>query len=306
MDTVRREGAMYFATIAAAGPGRAVLTGHYYAKEKTDEQISAARLIENGTWTSLKAYTGIVHAVRHDPGAKLEFLLLERALTLYRVSAKAEFEFEAIREDRDGFLMDLRKIGTHWYTVGGQHQVLRQEGKKWRPIDEAIFLDGDEGDSALLQSIDGTSETDIYAVGTNGAIFHFDGKDWTEFDPPTDNDFERVLCVAKDQVYLCGTENTLYRGTDDAWLPLTDPDEATFWDMARFQGKVYVCSGVKLYVIEGDELEEVEVPIEGQPHFYRLDASDTDLWCAGGECVLQFNGEKWTQHLYPENQPEKP
>lgn len=301
MASERNKGAMYFACVAAAGRNRAVVTGHYYIHENTDEQITPARLIENGNWISLKAYTGIIHAVRHDPDAKLEFLLLERMMTLYRVSAAAEYEFETISTEREAALMDLRKIGTHWYVVGGQHQVLRREQKKWRPIDDGIFIAEEDGFGALLQSIDGTSESNIYTVGTNGVIFHFDGREWSEMDPPTDYDLERVLCVGE-EVYLCGMGNTLYRGAPDAWLPLTEKDDAVrLWDMAYFRGKVYVCSDDKLFVIEDDKPKAVEIPVEGPLSFYRLAAGETDLWGVDKECVLQFDGTTWTQHVYPEN-----
>ncbi len=302
MTAIDKKG-LYFTGVAAAGRDRAIVTGHYWAHEETDERITAARLIDGGKWTSLRGYTGIVHATRHDAGAKLEFLLMERALTLYRVSAAAEFKYETISESREGFLMDLRKIGAGWYAVGGQHQAFRMGGKGWRAIDKTLFLPNEEDHSALLQSVHGLDESDIYAVGTSGVVFHFDGEEWEEVESPTDYDLERVLVVKQDEVYLSGCGGVLFRGGRDSWLALTEPDEKlTFWDMALFEGKVFVCSDDKLFTVDGNELQEVEIPLRGPFRFYRMDAGEGDLWTVGDECILQFDGKTWTRHTCPENE----
>ncbi len=298
----RKPRAMYFSGVAAAGKARAVVAGHLWAHEQSGEQVTAAHLIEGGEWRSLRGYTGIVHAVRHDPGARFEFLLAERAGTLYRVSAAAEFEFETISETREGFVMDLRKIGSHWYVAGGQRQVLRKEGSRWRGIDDGILVPTDEGHALLLQSIAGPTEQDIYGVGSGGAMFRYDGHRWRELESPTDYDLERVLCVSEDETWVCGEGGSLYRGDGDTWRALLEPaEDVTFWDMARFRDRIYVCTDKQLFVIDDDEPTPVEIDVDGPLEFYRLDAGDTDLWAIGGECVLQFDGRVWRQHVCPDN-----
>jgi hypothetical protein len=295
--------AMYFTGVAAAGKSRSVVSGHYYVNENTEKQITGLHLVDNGSWSSLKAYTGIVHATRYDEGNDYPFLLLERTGIVYRVKASAAFTYENISSEREGFFMDVRKIGLHWYAVGGQHQAFRREQKKWKPIDDAIFIEGDEGHASLLQSVDGTSESNIYAVGTDGIILHFNGKRWDEIDSPTDYDLERVLAVNKGEIYICGEGNALYRNDGQGWLPLTEPDEnVTYWDMAYFAGRVFVCSKEKLFVLINDRLEEIIPPVKGPLEFYRLDAGPTDLWTVGGECILQFDSSQWRQHVCPDNE----
>ena len=137
--------------------------------------------------------------------------------------------------------MDLRKIEKRWYIVGGHHQIYVEKGGVWQSIDEGVYIPGEKGETRILLSIHGLKESDIYAVGMNGVVFHYDGKKWTELDSPTNAGLQRVLCVSSDEVYLCGNAKGLYRGNKKQWSALTEADDAvTFWDMAFFRNQVYV------------------------------------------------------------------
>jgi hypothetical protein len=186
--------------------------------------------------------------------------------------------------------------------LGGHHRIHRLDGKMWKSIDGGVYIASAKGEAKSLASIDGTSASDLYAVGSSGVIFHFDGKRWAAQKSPTEFGLQRVLSVSKDEVYLCGNTNGLYRGSRSSWKALTRYDKSvTFWDMAWFAGKLYVCSKAKLFVLEKDELVEVKIPVRGPLGFYRMDARDGELWTCGNECVLRFDGKKWKQYVFPDN-----
>ena len=83
---------------------------------------------------------------------------------------------------------------------------------------ELFFCGADDqerepGDVELyLAGIDGTSDSDIYVVGTDGHIFHWDGKAWRGVKSPTKAHLERVRCVDRGEVYICGYEGAFLRG----------------------------------------------------------------------------------------------
>ncbi len=305
MPAKRKLGALYFTGITRIDKGGVALTGHYYASEEKEEQRTAFLTFRNGTWGGMDV-AGISHTLRFtgnpaDPNR--QYLILERNRGLYRFTPPSSLHFERIHQNRKGFLMDLRKVAGNWYAVGGHYQVYREVHGVWDPIDDGIYLPGEEGDAKLLTSIHGLTDSDIYTVGFNGIILHYDGMNWTQVQSPTNVGIQRVLCVSNDEIYICGNANGLYRGNRRQWAALTEADERiTFWDMAAFKGRVYACTKKELFVINGNSVEKVEIPVKGPLGFYRMDSDQDELWTCGNECLLQFDGENWKQHIFPDNE----
>ena len=301
----RKPGALYFTDVARAGRGAVILVGNYYALEDASEERIALLSLKNRTWGGMDL-SGIAHAIRLSGRAgdpKRQYLILERNRGLYRVTPPKSVKFSTINEERDGFLMDMRKIGRNWYAVGGHHQVYREINGKWKTIDSGVYVPGESGEAKILLSIDGTAEDDIYATGFNGVIFHFDGNAWTNLDSPTNLGLQRVLCLGKKEVYICGHGNSLFRGNSTGWVPLTEPDESTtYWDMASFKGDTYVCTKTELYIIKDNQLELVNIPVDGPVSFYRMDSDSHELWTCGDECLLKFDGRNWEQFIFPDNE----
>jgi hypothetical protein len=304
MNANRKPKALYFTDVVRIDRGGVGLIGHYRASDEKDEQKTIFMIYRNGNWGEVEV-NGICEALRFtgDPNdPKRQYLLLERNRGLFRFNPPTNTKFERIFPKRQGFLIDLRKIDKKWYIVGGHHQIYVEEGEAWRSIDEGVYIPGEKGEARILLSIHGLKKSSIYAVGTNGVIFHYDGRKWTEMDSPTNVGLQRVLCVGNDEVYLCGDANGLYRGNEKQWLPLTEADDAvTFWDMTLFRNQVYVCTKKQLFVIRGDSLEEVKIPLKGPLGFYRMDADEDELWTCGNDCLLQYDGKSWTQHVFPGN-----
>jgi hypothetical protein len=299
----RKPGALYFTDVAIAKNDEVVLTGNYYDLEDSSEERIALLSLVDGTWGGADL-SGTAHAVRVEKsGSRKTYYILERDRGIYIVRPPGKIDFVQVAPDRRGFLMDLRKIGQSWYAVGGHHQVhISKSAKNWSSFDKEIAIDDDDGIGAVLLSVDGTSDDDIYAVGFDGVIFHFDGTSWYEYESPTNLGLQRVLCVGPDEVYLCGNARGLYKGNRTHWTELTDLDESeTFWDMAYFQESVYVCSKKSLYKIEGDDLIEIDVPVKGPLGFYRMSCNSDQLWTCGNECLLRFDGSKWKQYVFPDN-----
>ncbi|HTO69771.1 MAG TPA: hypothetical protein VMR31_07910 [Myxococcota bacterium] len=306
MAKKRKRGALYFTSIARAGDDSVALSGNYYIYEDGDEKRTALISLKQGHWGALDV-SGIVHAARiigTFPSGKWTMLGLTQSGGVYRASPSG-VKFAMIDEERPGSLMDLRQIGGKWYAVGGHLRIHREDrAGHWTAIDDDVYLEDEKGNTKLLLSIDGTSGSDLWTVGYNGTVLHYDGSSWSSVESPTDYGLQRVLCPKKGVVYVCGYGNSLFRrNAKGGWDALTEPDEdIVFWDMAWFQDELYVCTKKDLFVLRDGELEKVKPKVDGPLGFYRMDADDGELWTCGNECVLRFDGKKWKQFVWPDNE----
>jgi hypothetical protein len=154
-----------------------------------------------------------------------------------------------------------------------------------------------------LQDIDGSSEDDVYTVGTGGAIFHFDGKVWTRLDSPTNLHLLRLRCISKTEVYICGSRGQFFRGNGESWEDLSDPSYPDdFWGIEQFQGKIYLAHANGLLVWSRGKLGPVNLGVKRDVSAHRLDANDGVLWSFGIDDLFFYDGKKWTEVFCPENQ----
>ena len=301
--------AMYFTTVVVLEKELVVIGGHLYS-EGTDPSVTrfVARF-DGDTWGHLYDVEDVVYAATKKPpppgGKPRPTVCIMGRRGLYREVVSGTPPVDTRVSIRDaGYLMDLRYIGTHLYACGGQNQVHKQIGKQWRRMDQGIFKPIGEEVDRSLESIDGFSDDDIYAVGSRGSIFHWDGGGWTQVDSPTNYPLNCVLCASDGKVYAGGSGGILLRGRrDEAWEDLSDPSvtQETLEDMAEFQGRVYVTATTALLSTDGGTVTKVSVPAKGKKAYYAIDSNEEALWVVGNESVLQYDGKKWRSFVCPDN-----
>lgn len=305
----RKPTALYFTTVAVLEKDLAILGGLLYAEE-TEPTITRSMICRNGgKWGRLKDMDDVVSAMTKkpvaSPGARATLCMLGRRGHYREIASGTPPVDVRIDTKRSGYLLDLRFIGSHLYACGTQNQVHRQVGQQWVSVDQGTFSPlADQVDRAF-ESIDGTSENDIYAVGKAGAIWHWDGKQWSQLDSPTNFPLFCVLCSSNGNVYVGGSNGHVFMGGHDrGWADLSDPGvtKKVLWDMCEFEGTIYIAAGNKLVSSAGGPIQEVDVPVEGEKAFYAIDSGSGSLWTVGDECVLQFDGQTWQRHISPENQ----
>lgn len=202
-----------------------------------------------------------------------------------------------------GAVKQIREIGEYLYVCGDQGQVYKKASSgAWDHIDDGL-LDRTISASALdLNSIDGTSDNDLYVVGFNGKIFHRDGLTWREVDSPTNMHLERVRCVSTDEVYICGNKGVFLKGDKNGFKDLTMPGlEDNFWGLEHYKGNVYLATLNGLYIYNGKDLEPLRTGLEPEIKGYRLDARDDVLWSFGVDDLAYFDGIKWVRVVHPDN-----
>lgn len=202
-----------------------------------------------------------------------------------------------------GAVKQIKYIGEYLFVCGDQGQVYQRMGEgKWKHIDEGI-LDRNISASALdLNSIDGSSEDDIYTVGFHGKIFHRSDSKWYEIDSPTNAHLERVKCVSSEEVYICGNNGVFLKGNKDGFKDLSLSGMTdNFWGLEYFNGKVYLATLNDLYVYDGNELSPITTGLKSKVGGYRLDAGDGVLWSFGVDDLAYCDGLNWTKVDHPDN-----
>jgi len=194
-----------------------------------------------------------------------------------------------------GLLRKLRTIENRTYAVGMGRQVYRRENEDdWRCLDQKIRPA--IGEVKGFESIDGFSSSDIYAVGWDGEIWHFDGQDWEQKSSPTHVVLTNVLCAGDGNVYIAARQGLLIRGRGDSWESIEHESmDEDIWDLAWYGEALYLSPYRGLFKLVGDKLVPVDFGTDKAWTTYHLSAADGVLWSFGKKDVMAFDGQTWTR-----------
>ena len=191
---------------------------------------------------------------------------------------------------------DLRAcaaIDGHAYACGMNREVFRRAGEgKWTAM-HAPAAEGDD-EVAGFEAIDGFGADDIYAVGWEGELWHWQGSAWAQGPSPVNVVLSGVCCAGDGNVYACGQAGTLLRGRGQDWEVLeTEGLMDDFWDLRWFMGRLYVASMSALYELQGDALVPVDFGRDAPDSCYKLTDAEGVLWSVGQQNICSFDGAAW-------------
>ena len=197
--------------------------------------------------------------------------------------------------ERAGTLSQIKLIGDHLYAVGMGRQVYKRENSgEWSAIDQGIRQSIEDDEIRGILSIDGRNSSDIYAVGYEGEIFHYNGKDWAAMDCPTNADLHCIKYVSDDLYYIVGQQGTILKGVKDRWeVVKQDLETGDLWSISSFLDDVYFSSDSQLIKISNKEFKPVNIGLSGSASCGHLDAADGVLWSFGTKFLSYFDGEVW-------------
>jgi hypothetical protein len=158
-----------------------------------------------------------------------------------------------------GDIRDLRFIGKHLYAAGMGRQVYRREGRqKWVHRDTGVLQKPSTTEVKGFNSIDGISESDMYAVGFGGEIWRWNGKGWSQCDSPTNAILNSVRAVKDELIYVCGPSGLLLAGRRDEWKIVGhDSSDEEFWALEWFRNELYVAADESLFRLNADDTLEL-------------------------------------------------
>lgn len=188
------------------------------------------------------------------------------------------------------------------YSVGIARKLYRREAVgRWSRI-EGIPMSRDEASlqAAGFHDLDAFSETDMYAVGGHGDVWHFNGNAWRQMDFPSDEYLETVTCAGNGTVYITGEGGSLWAGLHSTWRLLERRGSGVLWNDARwFGGQLWLASDYQLRVWNGHELVAPEHEGRTVLASGHMDAHDGLLVVADLWSVSTFDGNAWRRIVAP-------
>ena len=95
----------------------------------------------------------------------------------------------------------------------------RWETIHWNGTDWDIGPNPKKGDYGRLDTVDMVNASDGWAMGCNGTILNWNGKEWAQASSPTQNNLKSVDMLGASDGRAVGREGTIIRWTGTEWIP---------------------------------------------------------------------------------------
>ena len=191
----------------------------------------------------------------------------------------------------------LRCIDKKAYAVTTMREVYRRDNvSKWTNLSVPIMESEKKNLNNLgFDAIDGFSENDIYACGSHGDGWHYDGKTWQRLDlPPTNAMISDMVCGDDGNVYIIFWHGLIVKGRNDQWEIIKQSAAEQLESVAWFKGHAYIATWNRLYKLVDDKL--IAIPFDNgysQKFCGHLVAGYGNLISAGPKEAHIFDGKKW-------------
>jgi len=212
-----------------------------------------------------------------------------------------EGDMEKIDPGKVPMTTRVKCISDYAYSVGGGRAIYKRiDLNHWLKLDNG-FPQEEATRYQGFEDMDGFSESDMYAVGGHGDIWHYDGKVWMQEGFPSNMQLNTVTCAGDGYVYVSGMGGTLWRGRNSTWEHLYDSSYTIPWnDVLWFEDKLWLASDYMLRIWNGKELLPV-TDDKGQELHYsgHMDAYDGLLVVAGTSRVMAYQNGEWRALVMP-------
>jgi hypothetical protein len=189
-----------------------------------------------------------------------------------------------------GLIRGARNIDGEVFVCGMKKQVYkRNNAYSWSCISKQII--GGEGVHGF-EAIDGFSKSDIYAVGWQGEIWHFDGENWNKKTINAENILLDVCCAGNGKVNIIGRGQIFIYGKDENWkIKQTDFE---LINLCWFKNNLYASSTQHIFKLnENENFEIVEILGDSPETCGKLSTNGEIMISAGERDLFSFDGENW-------------
>ena len=195
-----------------------------------------------------------------------------------------------------GEITRVRTIASIPYCCGQCGQVYRLDKNQWIRAEKNLRSD----DAPDFEDIDGSSPSDIYAVGMEGAMCHFNGRKWKKINLETNLHLSNIRYMSPQRYYVCGNDGLIMCGAADQWKLVSEPEpDKNYWDIEIFEDNVYLSHGKGIDLLTENGVEPVKLNAKGPLTFHRLHGRDGQLVSFGVDHILVNDKKKWSKLIIP-------
>lgn len=216
------------------------------------------------------------------------------------VGSGSNFPLEKIMPGVTAITNNIKCINGYAYFVGGGRDIYKRiDIGKWLPIKIGI-PDGEVNSDMGFRDLDGFSEQDMYAVGGEGDVWHYNGEMWIPCGFPSNEQLSAVLCAPDGYVYIGGEGGSLWRGREFQWEKLYHGGSTILLNQLRwFEDKVWACDDYSLQCWDGNDMVR---PMDGNKNVIasgHMDVRDGILVVANSYRVDLYDGTSWHKIVRP-------
>ena len=193
-----------------------------------------------------------------------------------------------------GGVRRIKQVNGWLYGAGGFRSMFRRvDRNQWVEVGP---LPPDSNGQVGFDDFDAFSETDIYAAGGKGDVWHYDGKAWHAVPFPSNMWIESVCCGQDGYVYIGAQSGSVFRGRNNEWKLIHKGDlSLPFKDMVWFGDRVYATNDYGLWEIKDGVVAPSDAPIEITTCSGNLSVGDGVMLLAGHYGAALHDGTGWTR-----------
>ncbi len=195
----------------------------------------------------------------------------------------------------------LKCIRGYTFAVGvGRGVYKRVDAGTWLAVDAGLPRPDEVTTRMGFEDIDAFSESDMYAVGGHGDVWHFDGQAWKQMGFPSNVQLATVTCAGDGNVYISGEGGSLWVGQKSTWKSVYRGTSTVPWNDVRwFQDKLWLASNYQFYQWDGSAMARASHEGEAVPMYGHMDVHDGLLVIASQDSVRTFDGAAWRHLVEP-------
>jgi photosystem II stability/assembly factor-like uncharacterized protein len=175
------------------------------------------------------------------------------------------------------------------------------------------FLTGSDGGSweiqrsgttAQLQGVWGSSPSDVFLVGSQGTILHYNGDKWSPMNSGTTEHLTAVCGRSADDVYAVGTHGIFLHYDGSRWTTMPPPGTWALYDVWTAPDcAVYATGVLGAWMFSGQSWVDLGGPSEawavvgfrGRLHSALYEAEPFHLFASDGRDLYLYHNGKWAR-----------
>lgn len=186
-----------------------------------------------------------------------------------------------------------------------EYVMMHFDGNQWKPVTDSAFFQG-----SYIYTVTGTSRNNVFAMGLQSNIYHFDGTSWKWMIGAAQLGINAAAAASSGTVTAVGDLGVIYRYNGTEWNFERSESFNTLAGSWSTGSKAYIGGDQSMFIFDGTRMIQQELPEYEGAFAYRgiWGFSDTEVYAAGygsiGEdparTVLRYDGTAWNVLLNEE------